>query len=239
MLPVEGLINEGHVLWAAAAEDDGVDGDTLDVLEFGGDGGTLGGGGGKARVRVGSGGLGVARPLLAVPVDDLTSGGILGQALPPDVTVLSLGNVGEDGVLVTGGQGIRVGLGGGAGGHTEEAVLGVDGVQLAVVTKAHPGNVVTDTLELPAWEGGTHHGEVSLATRGGEGSGHVELLALGIGQTKNLEKKGKKKSFRFRFLAKERKPLTSMCSASQPSSRPRTEAMRRAKHFFPRRELPP
>src|SRR5688572_25372238 len=31
----------------------------------------------------------------------------------------------------------------------------------------------------------------------------------------------------------------SMCSASQPSSRAITEAMRRAKHFLPRRALPP
>ena len=31
----------------------------------------------------------------------------------------------------------------------------------------------------------------------------------------------------------------SMCSASQPSSRPMTEAMRRAKHFLPRSALPP
>ena len=31
----------------------------------------------------------------------------------------------------------------------------------------------------------------------------------------------------------------SMCSASQPSSRAITVAMRRAKHFFPRRAFPP
>ena len=31
----------------------------------------------------------------------------------------------------------------------------------------------------------------------------------------------------------------SMCSASQPSSRAITEAMRRAKHFLPSRALPP
>lgn len=33
--------------------------------------------------------------------------------------------------------------------------------------------------------------------------------------------------------------LTSMCSASQPSSLARREAMRSAKHFFPSREFPP
>lgn len=33
--------------------------------------------------------------------------------------------------------------------------------------------------------------------------------------------------------------LTSMCSASQPSSRASREAMRRAKHFLPSKELPP
>ena len=30
-----------------------------------------------------------------------------------------------------------------------------------------------------------------------------------------------------------------MCSASQPSSRPRKEAIRSARHFFPSRALPP
>ena len=33
--------------------------------------------------------------------------------------------------------------------------------------------------------------------------------------------------------------MISMCSASQPSSRAMTEAMRRAKHFLPRSALPP
>lgn len=33
--------------------------------------------------------------------------------------------------------------------------------------------------------------------------------------------------------------LTSICSASQPSSLARREAMRRAKHFLPSKELPP
>ena len=34
-------------------------------------------------------------------------------------------------------------------------------------------------------------------------------------------------------------PMMSMCSAIQPSSRAIVEAMRRAKHFLPRRALPP
>ena len=33
--------------------------------------------------------------------------------------------------------------------------------------------------------------------------------------------------------------MSSMCSASHPSSRPMTDAMRRAKHFFARMALPP
>lgn len=34
-------------------------------------------------------------------------------------------------------------------------------------------------------------------------------------------------------------PRISMCSASQPSSRPMVEAMRSAKHFLPSSALPP
>ena len=34
-------------------------------------------------------------------------------------------------------------------------------------------------------------------------------------------------------------PRINMCSASQPSSRPMTEAMRKARHFLPSKALPP
>ncbi len=34
-------------------------------------------------------------------------------------------------------------------------------------------------------------------------------------------------------------PVISMCSASQPCSRARTDAIRRAKHFLPNSALPP
>ena len=39
---------------------------------------------------------------------------------------------------------------GGAGGDAEEAGLGVDGVEAAVVAELHPGDVVADGLDLPA-----------------------------------------------------------------------------------------
>jgi hypothetical protein len=60
------------------------------------------------------------------------------------------------------------------------------------------------------------HREVGLAARRGEGGGEVVRLPSG-----------------------EMTRMSSMCSASHPSSRPMTEAMRSAKHFFARIALPP
>ena len=41
----------------------------------------------------------------------------------------------------------------GARGDAEEAGLGVDGVEAAVVAELHPGDVVADGLDLPARAG--------------------------------------------------------------------------------------
>ena len=71
-------------------------------------------------------------PGLVLPGSD---GDSLGQRLvhplPVHAAVAGLGHVGEHGVLDDGGHGVGVGLGRGAGGHAEEAVLWVDGPQIA------------------------------------------------------------------------------------------------------------
>ena len=100
-------------------------------------------------------------------------GRCLGHALPPDVSVVGQGHVGENAIAGEGADGIGIGVHAGAGGHTEEAGLGVDGVQPAVFTEAHPGNVIPDGLDLPALDGRLEHREVGFAARGREGRGDV------------------------------------------------------------------
>lgn len=51
------------------------------------------------------------------------------EALPPHSSIAGLANVGEHGVFGNGGHGVGVGLVRGAGCHTKETVLWVDGSQ--------------------------------------------------------------------------------------------------------------
>ena len=128
-----------------------------------------------------AGGLGVGRPVLAVPVDRVR-GRLAGHPLPPDVAVVGLGAVGEDRVALDRLQRVGVGLVAGAGGDAEEAGLGVDRVEAAVGAELHPGDVVADRLDLPAGQGRDQHRQVGLAAGGGEGAGDVFDRALRRGQ---------------------------------------------------------
>jgi len=163
MLPVEGLENKGHPGCPATAKDDGIDRHTLGILKLGGDDGALLGRDGEAGV--GMGGLvvgGLGGKFVAEPVGQI-GGALVGEPLPPDIIVLSEGHVGEDGVLADGFKGAGVGLVRGSRGHPEEAVFRVDRVHTSVVAEFHPGNVVSDTFDLPAWDGGLKHGQVGLS----------------------------------------------------------------------------
>src|SRR3546814_11594937 len=88
---------------------------------------------------VGGGGVGLRRPVVALPVDGV--GGRLGEALPPDVAVVGLGHVGEDRVAPQRGDGVGVGVLTCAGGRAEEAVLGVDRPQAPLVCDLQNGRV--------------------------------------------------------------------------------------------------
>ena len=67
----------------------------------------------------------------------------------------------------------------GAGRDAEEAGLGVDRVEAAVVAELHPGDVVADRLDLPALERRDEHREVGLAAGARERAGDVLDLTLG------------------------------------------------------------
>src|SRR5690606_27779396 len=66
----------------------------------------------------------------------------------------------------------------GAGRDAEQAELGVDRVQPAVLAEAHPRDVVTDGLGAPAGQCRLQHREVRLAARARERGRHVVGLVL-------------------------------------------------------------
>lgn len=57
---------------------------------------------------------------------------------------------------------------------------------LTITVEPHPGDVVSHTLHLPAWQCWPHHGQVRLATGTGEGSCHIALLPRRAGDTQDL-----------------------------------------------------
>ena len=70
--------------------------------------------------------------------------------------------------------------------YAEEASFWVDRPQLATFVKPHPGNVITYTLNLVARHTRHHHSQVSFTACRGKRSCDVFLLALGVGDAKNL-----------------------------------------------------
>ena len=109
-------------------------------------------------------------------------GRLVGQALPPHITVIGERDVGEDAVGVERLHSVGIGVHAGAGSDAKESGLGVDGVEASVLAEAHPRDVVTDGLDGPAGHRRLQHGEVGLATCRGEGSGDVADVARGSGE---------------------------------------------------------
>ena len=135
---------------------------------------------GEARIGVRGGAARRRRPRAAHPVD-----GMLGRRahlLPPHVAVVGQRDVGIDAVGVQRLHGVEVGLVRRAGRHAEEAGLGIDGVEPAVLAELHPANVVADGLGLPAGDGRVEHGEVGLAAGRREGRGDEFRFPFRIGE---------------------------------------------------------
>ncbi len=65
--------------------------------------------------------------------------------------------------------------------HTEEAVLGVDGVEPPVRADLHPRDVVADRLDRPPGQRRNQHREVRLPAGGRERSRHVPHDPFGVG----------------------------------------------------------
>ena len=140
----------------------------------------LAGRSGEAGVRVGTGGAGLRRPVVTLPVDAVCRR--RAHAFPPDAAIVGQDDVGVD--AVAGLHRVhrhRVGRVRRSRGDAEEAVLRVDGAERAVGSRLDPGDVVTDGIGLPALEtfGRQDHREVGLAAGAREGGGDVGLFTLG------------------------------------------------------------
>ena len=65
------------------------------------------------------------------------------ESLPEELSISGLSDVCEDGVLHAGQHSVRVRLHVRARAHTEKPGLRVDTIQLSILIKPHPGNVIT------------------------------------------------------------------------------------------------
>jgi len=184
VFPVGRLVDQRHHGLAPAAEQEGADWHALGVFPFRSNDRALRGRGGETRIRMGGFAPAAFGPGAAQPVDQELR--MLVVVFPPDLAVRSDRGVGENRVAaVDGAHGIGVGVHRGARSHTEEAVLGIDGVELAVRTEFHPGDIIADGLDLPARDGGLHHGQVGLAAGARESCSDVFDHAGGAGQLQN------------------------------------------------------
>ncbi len=162
MLPIERLGHQRHDRRAPSAEKHRVDRHPDRVLPLGRDRRILGRWGREAGIRVRRRRVGLGRPVVAVPVDQVRRL-LLGHALPPDVAVVGPGAVGEDRVGLDRADRVRIGVLAGARRHAEEASLGIDRVQPPVRAELHPRDVIADRLDRPALERGDQHRQVGLA----------------------------------------------------------------------------
>ena len=121
---------------------------------------------------------------VTLPVDTFL-GSLDAHVFPPDVAIGSKNDVREDRTLLAALESVGVGVHRSAGSNAEEAVLGVDRVETAVIAGLDPGDIVADGLKLPALELGLHHREVGLAASGRERGSDVILLLLGARERKD------------------------------------------------------
>ena len=178
MRPVAGLVDQRREFAPPSAEDDRRDGHASRGVGLRRIARILGGGHGKARVRM------RRRAVLRVVGTALPVGhrGAALEALPPGLAVGGDRHVGKDRVAADHLVGVAVGVLIGAGHHAKVAGLRVDGPQPAVRPGVQPGDVVADRPDLPARHRRRRdqHGEVGLAAGRRERGGDVMRLALGV-----------------------------------------------------------
>ena len=180
--PIKGLRHERHGRAATAAEDERFDGHALRIVVGRVGRRTLRHRRGEAAIGVGGLRFAARRPIFALPVDGML-GRIAVHAFPPNVAVVGECDVGEDRVFLDRGHRVRISLLVGTGCHAEEAGLGVNSIDAAIVAGLDPGNVVADGRDFPTFLlelfGRNEHREIRLTAGTWERGRDVRLFALG------------------------------------------------------------
>ena len=107
------------------------------------------------------------------------------HSFPPNVAFVRFSDIGEDAVLCEGVDGVGVSIHACAGSDAKETGLRVDRVELAVITKFHPTDVITNGFYGPSRDGRDQHGEIGLTACAWERGSDVALSALRIGKLEN------------------------------------------------------
>ncbi len=188
MIPRERFVDQRRQPGAASAEDHRVDRDAFWVVDFIGSSRALRDRRGEAAVRMRAlNGLAVLVgdalfPRAAEPVERLLRG-LAFAVFPPDRLVFGVENdVGEDRVLLGGGERIRVAFRVCARRDAEEAVFRIHRPEASVGSLAQPGDVVADGRDLVALMlqpfRRDEHREVGFSAGAGEGGGDVAGFAV-------------------------------------------------------------
>ena len=164
MLPIEGFRYQRYRRGSSTAEQYRGDRNTRGVFPGGGDRWALGRRDCESGVRMGGWLLSFWSPRLPLPIDQ-TSRRFFSKALPPDISIVRVSDVGKYAVTGKRRQSVGIGFLTGTRSNSEKSGLGVYGVQLAVRSKFHPGNVVTDRLNLPPRQRRNHHRHVGFTAR--------------------------------------------------------------------------
>lgn len=145
-------------------------------------GGTLDSRNGPTSIWVGSSRSGILGPGLSGPVNQ-TSRRVSRLALPPDITVSSYSDVGEDGVTsLEGSHNARGGSVTSAGCNSYKSNFGIGSVQLSVLDR-QPRNVVADSAYAPTSQLGNLESKGRLSTSRRKDGKQVRSLVLRGGDT--------------------------------------------------------
>ena len=107
------------------------------------------------------------------------------HSFPPNVAFVRFRDIGEDAVLCESLDGVRVSIHTRARSDAKETSFRINRVELAVITKFHPTDVITNGFYGPSRDGRDQHGEIGLTACAWEGGCDIALSALRIGKFEN------------------------------------------------------
>ena len=154
-------------------------------------------------------------PILSLPVDEMCGELLVipsHHTSPSSVKATLVKMV----FLVDRQHGIGIGFHRSPRGHSKKTSFWIDRIKPPVCAKFHPGNIIANCLNFPPGRVGVIMARFVFPQALGKAAAMYFFSPCGLVI-----------------------PKISICSASHPSSRAMTEAIRKAKHFLPKRAFPP